>query len=70
MSFSASLSLSGSRPSTVADLVSLLKGGGTVSGRKFVSGDYLAVTTAREIRVLRDSAQWLDKPGSLPKMLA
>lgn len=41
--------------STVADLVSLLKGGGTVSGRKFVSGDHLAVTSAREIRVLRDS---------------
>lgn len=35
--------------SVVADLVSLLKSGGTVSGRTFVAHEYLAVTSAREI---------------------
>ncbi len=37
----------------VADLVSVLKGGGTVSGRTFVAKEYLAVTSAREIWVKR-----------------
>lgn len=35
--------------SVVADLVSVLKSGGTVSGRTFVAHEYLAVTSAREI---------------------
>lgn len=35
--------------SVVADLVSVLKSGGTVSGRTFVADEYLAVTSAREI---------------------
>ena len=37
----------------VADLASVLKGGGTVSGRTFVAKEYLAVTSAREIWVKR-----------------
>lgn len=39
--------------SVVADLVSVLKSGGTVSGRTFVAHEYLAVTSAREISVFR-----------------
>lgn len=35
--------------SVVADLVSVLKSGGTVSGRTFVADEYLAVTSAREV---------------------
>lgn len=35
--------------SVVADLVSVLKSGGTVSGRTFVAHEYLAVTSAREV---------------------
>lgn len=35
--------------SVVADLASVLKSGGTVSGRTFVAHEYLAVTSAREI---------------------
>lgn len=35
--------------SVVADLVSVLKSDGTVSGRTFVAHEYLAVTSAREI---------------------
>lgn len=35
--------------SVVADLASVLKSGGTVSGRTFVADEYLAVTSAREI---------------------
>lgn len=37
--------------SVVADLVSVLKSGGTVSGRTFVAHEYLAVTSAKEISV-------------------
>lgn len=39
--------------SVVADLVSVLKSGGTVSGRTFVAHEYLAVTSAKEISVFR-----------------
>lgn len=39
--------------SVVADLVSVLKSGGTVSGRTFVADEYLAVTSAKEISVFR-----------------
>lgn len=35
--------------SVVADLASVLKSGGTVSGRTFIADEYLAVTSAREI---------------------
>lgn len=39
--------------SVVADLVSVLKSGGTVSGRTFVAHEYLAVTSAKVISVFR-----------------
>ncbi len=39
--------------SVVADLASVLKSGGTVSGRKFFSCEYVAVTSAKEIQVMR-----------------
>lgn len=38
--------------SVVSDLCSVLNNGGTVSGRKFIANEYLAVTSAREIVVL------------------
>lgn len=38
--------------SVVADLVSVLKGNGTISGRKFLANEYSVVTSAREIRVV------------------
>ena len=37
--------------SVVANLASVLKSGGSVSGRRFIAGEYLAVTSAREIAV-------------------
>ena len=37
----------------VADLASVLKSDGTVSGRTFVAHEYLAVTSAKEISVFR-----------------
>ena len=39
--------------SVVADLASVLKSDGTVSGRTFVAHEYLAVTSAKEISVFR-----------------
>lgn len=39
--------------SVVADLASVLKSDGTVSGRTFVADEYLAVTSAKEISVFR-----------------
>ena len=39
--------------SVVADLASVLKGGGTISGRTFIADEYLAVTSAREIVISR-----------------
>ena len=38
--------------SVVADLTASLRRGGTVSGRTFISNEYAAVTSAREIRVI------------------
>ena len=37
--------------SVVANLASVLKSGGAVSGRRFIAGEYLAVTSARKIAV-------------------
>ena len=39
--------------SAVTDLASVLKGSGTISGRTFVADEYLAVTSARVIHVMR-----------------
>ena len=38
--------------SVVSDLAALLRRGGTVSGRTFVANEYIAVTSAREVRVI------------------
>ena len=38
--------------SVVSDLAASLRRGGTVSGRTFVANEYIAVTSAREIRVI------------------
>ncbi len=39
--------------SVAADLASVLKSGGTVSGRTFIAKEYLAVTSSRVIQVMR-----------------
>ncbi len=49
--------------SVVADLASVLKSGGTVSGRTFVADEYLAVTSAREI-VISPVAEPVVRQGS------
>lgn len=49
--------------SVVADLASVLKSGGTVSGRTFVADEYLAVTSAREI-VISPVAEPVVREGS------
>ena len=49
--------------SVVANLASVLKSGGAVSGRRFIAGEYLAVTSAREIAV--SPVAWPAKAGGL-----
>ncbi len=56
--------------SVAADLFSVLKGGGTVSGRTFIADEYLAVTSAREIVVspvaepVKATGLTIEEPGT------
>lgn len=54
--------------SVVADLASTLRVGGTVSGRKFVANEYIAVTSAREIRVVAGRSNGSREAGHFDRL--
>ncbi len=54
--------------SVVADLATTLRVGGTVSGRKFIANEYIAVTSAREIRVVAGRSNGSRKAGHFDRL--